>query len=645
MGNLNSTTISTENQSVPTGSPTLGLSQLYLPPLTDKHVFTFVNKSICDEIVPYVFSVIVKWGCAKDPVESFQDFIKSRLQPNEWNKFLKVWTKDDRTKLLSTDSVDFDVTFLCKLIPYVCDGIENVGTASWTSNDENKIECLLKRAKDARNKVMHDPKNTAMSCQISDEIIETSFKIIEVAAKLYKKSDDGAGAEKTKINHMFREIKSAMMTDKQKRLSQIRLKVLTDGLQTIREKLSKVIEKRALHLTQNEMNPHGSFYSLSLSTNKEEHSEISCKSFFEIIENYDSPTSRVIILEGPPGCGKSTLLKKFFRDFLKLSDSSEIFEGIGKFELALIMECRVHTLKNFRDLLMQTFGLSLANIEMDDILWALQSMKILFLIDGIDELNSNSRQVIEELLEFVKSNPLALCIASSRPRASALFKDFLKKQSMESSTFKIMDLQTMQQQIKFLSGYLSILSDVDKNKVLDVYNVLDLDISNPLQLVFYCSFFLKYPDKVTTWTCDTQIMRDTLNSYESDVVDRLRLNRVSNAEIKARKLLTAVHETSFHCLQNDELFVKQSEYLKLKEKCFDNISKEIEYDQIFSSILKPDFSSNEDEINYDYFHKNHQEYMAAKFLIQKLEENPEANIVNILTSELKRSIEEIDLIK
>mgnify|MGYP006897233065 CR=1 FL=1 len=50
----------------------------YLPPLTDEDVFTFINKKICDILIPHLFSVVIIWGCGKNHTQTFFEFLKSK---------------------------------------------------------------------------------------------------------------------------------------------------------------------------------------------------------------------------------------------------------------------------------------------------------------------------------------------------------------------------------------------------------------------------------------------------------------------------------------------------------------------------------------------------------------------------------------
>lgn len=93
------------------------------------------------------------------------------------------------------------------------------------------------------------------------------------------------------------------------------------------------------------------------------------------------------ILEGITGSGKTTLTKFIISEWSK---GSRKFIGLDQFDLLFLMECRNPSLESFADL------------------------KILVLIDGLDELNKSSEKIFREVLAMLRTRDIRV-LCTSRP--------------------------------------------------------------------------------------------------------------------------------------------------------------------------------------------------------------------------------------
>ena len=594
----------------------------YLPPLTKDDIQTFVNKRTCDKIIPHVFSLVLVWGSTKHSNETFEDYIKTRrniTDDSEWKKFLKRFNKGEQSKLKLMNAVTFDTTFFCKLLPLLCNNIEEMGSDAWKTKDESKIEYLLSTLKDSRNAVMHEPKGAAIQQGIQNEILRVSLKLIEVAGHVFGKSciDD----EKLKLQTIFDEIQISVLSDKEKRLWKVRRKLLDDGLLAMRQFHLKFEQKIAP-----EFSCIHKFYPLKLTSTIQGDVKIkfSCTDLFErIILHYSS--INVFIIEGGGGSGKSTMITQMESQILGCGNS-KTFEKIEAFDVCLRVNCRDSTYETVANFIQDSFclpksgghlstfsdcGIKLSGDDMKD---ALRLMNLMLLIDGVDELNDNSSRFVQKIIKYSKIHPEAKCIVTSRPHSSVVFTDILDKEGIPYQIIKVEELRSRVDQKEFLKS-----SCINGDEVAAAFTALDLDLSYPVHLALFSYFYSSDSTSVKSWTSSIEMMKHTLNHNSTNAVRRLQQKSIQNADMIVKEILATICCVSYISLYLGDLHLERKFYDAVRESSFKFFRLNIDYHEILSCFLKP--SKSHGEPSYQFYHKSHQELMAGTFLGKKIVED------------------------
>ena len=112
-------------------------------------------------------------------------------------------------------------------------------------------------------------------------------------------------------------------------------------------------------------------------------------------------------------------------------EKPEIFRGIRSYDYVFMFECREYNLKSFRDLILFSFPKLRKDLQSHELIDALKEFKVLFLVDGIDEINSNSKYCLEEVIEFVKETSDSHMLVTSRPNQVDQFTKEWKSQSVK----------------------------------------------------------------------------------------------------------------------------------------------------------------------------------------------------------------------
>ena len=593
-----------------------------LPPLTDEDIQTFVNKRTCDKIIPDVFSVVIAWGSTKRDDETFEDFIKRRRQiteDSEWKKFLKRFNKGEQDKLKLESSINFDTTFCCKLLPLICDDIEEMGSDVWKSDDESKVECLLKKLKDLRNDIMHEPKGAAIEKGIEEDIFNLSLKLLEVAGQKYGVSS--VDYEKLKLQSTFDDIEKCVLSDKEKRIWKIRRKLLTDGKSDMRKKHLKFEQNKPA-----EFKHIDKFYPLEMTSIFEDEGEktFPCTDLFSKIEEHCSST-RVFIIKGGGGSGKSFIVAQMESQILGC-DSSSTFKKIKAFDVCLRVNCRESSYETLGNFIQDSFssarseddnsrfsdcGTKLSGEDMTD---ALRLMNLVVFIDGIDELNENSRMFVRKIVKYLKIHPTAKCIVTSRPHSTVEATNILNQEGIPYQAMKIKELRSPAHQQDFLK---SICTNGDA--VAAAFAELDLYLSCPVHLALFSHFYSLDPTSANSWTNSIQMMKSTLSHNLKSAEKSLEERSIENADLIAKKILYRICRASFISLYLGKLYLEKKFYEAIKESSFDYLGPNIPYDRVMSSFLKP--SKYLSEPSYQFYHKTHQELMAGTYLAMKMAED------------------------
>ena len=595
-----------------------------LPPLADDDKFTFINKKICDTVIPEVFSTVIGWGCDKPQHRSYLDHIKlkTNLSDKEWKQYTtKYWLKNEILKLKENSTDGFDTTLMFKLIPEVCNNVERFGAIASKGRDESRLEWLLKILKDIRNDVMHDPKGGAVAKEIADEVLRVSEQILTLSAIKFSKPGCVAGTfsaadEVIRIKTKVLDIKQLLMTTREKRLWGVRLKILNDGLQELKDMNEQ--QRIENFLSPGYMN---NMYPLNLSTFTDTGHKLTFSSqslLKQITELF--PAIKIFIVEGHSGSGKSTLVNQMKRDVLCGSKEKEFFHNSHLFQIPVFVPCRAHTQESLKRFLKRLFSKSALSIDEDDLEDALQLLSSIFLVDGADEWNSKSEVLVHDVVNYVMSHPSAICIVTARPHSAQHFRSFLNKAGFCHQTFQIQLLSTSEGQVQFLRH-----SGDDGGLALsNMYKKLNMNLEYPIHLSLFSYFYFKDPERVKLWTTESHVMRGTVECCKTDALQRLQQKQVRNGNALTKKVLSNVAVVSFYCLLMDKLSVADNVYDILNEKCIKDCRKlassEVDFDEILSCFFKCLYSKEESHkvVTYEYYHKTHQEILSSLFLCKEI---------------------------
>ena len=575
-----------------------------LPQITIVDKTLFVNTKACN-ILPQILAVVSDWGSNKPKHQTIYDYLKTTKRVTD-EQLAESFGKKFAAKLNRTTVDGLDVSFLCSLIPLMCSGIASSSSGVWKEDDETKIECLLNRASAIWNSIVLDPNGAAVTPSLPDKVLVLSEKLLEVAGEKYSKASK-VKDQKKKLKELISNVKKSNPTARQSEAMQYKRYLETEGISEIESKKDGLQTGTAMFAKQKM-----GFYFPNLMAGKK---IISSKNLLDYEER---KATQVIFIEAPNGSGKSSLLHCLLTDILNSNKTSSLFKGSGAYQLPLIFSCRKHSCSTLLQLIRQTLSSADRLLRDDHLLMeAISYLTTMFLVDGLDEMNDESKVIFEShILPYLKNNRTATCIITSRPHSVQQYYDQLDEEGITYETFAIQQLETKQLQLEFLNAFCG-----EKFKtVAEEYRNSALDLQSPLELAAFC-YYLESPImKKKNFANSTHFMRgfvDELKNLAQYVVYKKTIN---SGDSIPRSALKSVALVSLGCLLNDQLFLTDKECSWLEKR----LTEKMKYSKLKAPEILTCFFQSQKEIPtrepgpYEFFHKSQQEIMAAIYISSQI---------------------------
>ena len=532
------------------------------------------------------------------------------------NKQLKkLFYGPDLEKLDSKDCECFDVSFLFKLMPFICEGIEEYDPSTWVENEE-KLECFLSKLREIRNGVMHEPKGASKSADVTNEVVRISFKVFEVAGKKYSIAHEEIIQEMKRFMDEISKILREFLEDEDVTDWEHCQLLLQDGRKTLLAKLTHS-EKEFVPLQ------------LSFEGGKFESTQL--------IKHISSEKSNFFLIKGDSGAGKSALITDINEKVLYGKSHS----GNDEFDVPIIIQSDDTVFGNLGEFLKDCFTRHSPLDQMyldairpesgEDIIRALENMKPLFLVDGFYDLNISNRNFLTELFLFIKRIKTGTCVITSRFNFSRKLCSFLKRIKITPNMIEIPKISKRDDQIQFVKVSVS-----DGEKASETYARLDLNLQTPSQLSHFARLYRNDAEKLESWSNGIPMMGEIVKDDKKRITDFLNQKDVKNSKAIADEIFTKVTTLSFFCFLHDVKMIQgglcetleQSVYKKIK-----STGVPIEVNDILTGFLNCE--ENSSSILYKFYNDNHLQVLAVIHLMQELSKG-KRNIMEVVESSVKQ---------
>ncbi|KAK3891454.1 hypothetical protein Pcinc_004657 [Petrolisthes cinctipes] len=380
------------------------------------HLITKVGQRLMYHIFIY--------GCPnKDPSQNLRDYLNEIGLADKY----KIFNKDQKEQILSNPGCQyFDISLLFKVIKVACDN-NMADIESWNNKTVSKLEPLLTQLKNERNCLYHNlPKMTHNEFTYKFERLRKLFRmIVEMTSLRFYLSQETRKKHLRELHIEVNCVWNHLLTPQEIRNldKKISLKKLKQGgAEELKKEFSIQNHVELLPFNINsdvKLDLLSIFSKMLITYSKDPEGDviIDHKNILKITNcTTNDYFASFLLVTGGSGCGKSTLVK-----WLKLmwAKSNLTVPGLAEYNLVLYLECRNHHIDSLSKLLKDHLPNTYSSME-HCILCYIRQLKVLFLLDGLDELNKDSRKVIEELLHFSRTSPHTI-LCTSRPEKTREF--------------------------------------------------------------------------------------------------------------------------------------------------------------------------------------------------------------------------------
>lgn len=544
----------------------------------DKNSFRMIK--MVYSMMPVILADIFLWGSTKPASESVEDYLLKRMSKK---KYKDIFYKHEIRKMSSQDVGTFDVTHLFKIIKFGCQNLAAEHDAKWTTNDNNQLEWLLTFIKDQRNEMSHTfgLRKKLMLVKI-DNIREQLERTLRVAGCLY-------GMDKKLIDQKVQEMKVAIVSIRDQPLEPsdikqykqdllyrwLKCKLKTAGKKELRRTYKKWSQVNPAFFVQEEhlLLEVNSVFTRIVVENAGKQAKGFLVPYEQIITFCRNNTSaaagstslypEIFLIEGQGGVGKTTLTKYIMSQW---STGSDTIKGLSDFDLILFMECRSRKVTTFSDLLSYLFPKTNANhFKEGHLLSCALELKMLLILDGLDELNSSSELLFKDILQVQRTSDLVV-VCTSRPEKVRYFYSHVPPE-FEKAHLRVIGIPDDSKE-EFLRRYHDEIKRKGKSsqKTEDLVDYLKNSPSClqehymlPLNLVLLAWLWSHDSARVTNITSAVELYTELFNLVQKKLIDRLVHNEATQKlkeeelEQKIRIFLIALFHEALVSLRWDSI--------------------------------------------------------------------------------------------
>ncbi|XP_063855651.1 uncharacterized protein LOC135097626 [Scylla paramamosain] len=555
---------------------------------------------------------------------------------------------------------NFDVTLLYKSIKLTCEDLAKDGNPEW--QDPNTLEGMVTKIKDERNELFHEVRDFS-EAEYQDKVnkLEHLFIRVLAAAKTKYRIPDAevtpvqnnalqvtdtfrkTGMEKGILKDYFSTMHQEFMRD-----SRTHLKTFYDRLQTFDPLSFLTNSPNHCH------NIQGIFCKMSLTEERghvQQRRDIDTCDVLTVTrragQNPQLSTSssatppthgakpQLILIRGVAGSGKTTLLTFFVSEWLQDPDDCTITH-LDEYDIVLRVLCRDNDGPSLQDFLKRILPKHFAVMD-EHLITLLQQCKVLFLIDGLDELSPGtpSDSLVKDILNTSKYSADFTLVCTSRPET---VQDFLAKVPDGVDVWNMeMKSVSHEKRINFvMKHYNSFPDNGNKNSEKLEYLMKHLGwkdfLGLPLNLLFVASLFYKDQNNIKITTTQTSLYVTIRDWCIQKLQARLKNHPQDSQTRKVliSKVLQDVYDMSLQALLQDRVTLSSQEEQNLICSC---LGKGLPSKEIIPAFFNfRDINDGlEHHQKYTAPHKSLQEFYSASGIVHKLVEGSHsANIRRML---------------
>ena len=536
---------------------------------------------------------------------------------------------------LHNDHNTFDITFLYDLISRACPSIRKYSPKLC---GPSSLEASLQRGKELRNTIVHDPKSTAILPETFIKIKEIAIEILIRTCRIFKLSPEEEQRKLLWLRELIQAVEEAVETNEEKKIMFIDYLLKTKGAYEQNHKLSLTLSREFIPFS----NVSVSLSTVYYYTGFYDMDNIKEVTFEDILARFDV---NFCFICGPVGAGKSCLVKQLSLDFVdKISVAK--FPSVRDYENVFYVSCRETNCASLCEYLSEIYRDTTDQLDYEDVLEALKRMKLLILIDGLDELNLRSKCLIDDIIEHFKKREATKFVLTCRSVVDLELRTKLEKENIKYDVYNISPLKSLDDQSRFLQKYADAMPIRNcSSNLIEMFQKQPRSASchymYPLGLMMFCHLFQDMPESISDMHHEGKLMDQIMKLSKLKICKVIEANIFDNTSIIALKVFNIICQISLYCLHHNILKIDAKIYMMLEANCM-KINNKVSVNNCITCILHEQRVYPSGDVLYLYPHRSHQEYLAAIFLVGKLKNSSNGStFLDLLTEALEEDAPDV----
>ncbi|XP_063852436.1 uncharacterized protein LOC135095504 isoform X2 [Scylla paramamosain] len=529
----------------------------------------------------------------------------------------------------------FDIILLHKCIRLACENVAELNDTRW--QDDNVMEGLVTKIKAERNECVHERPQMTDEQHFMEKISDLKIlfnRSLQAVKDKYGVSDPETTNIRDNITRQMEDILQAftgkviLQMDFNKRLCFFKDESVSH-LRKIYKQFEYFDPLSFLSGSQEERVHIQPIFSKLILKEQPKNLDIDCLDLLKVLttepqgpqpsQPVQDQRPRLAIVSGIAGSGKTTLLTFMLSEWLK-EECDRRIKHLEEYDIVLRILCRdtdAEDLETFLGLVLPS-SLSVFN---EPLVNYLKHCKVLFLIDGLDELNSTTEKLINNILNTTKYNRNFFILAASRPERVDQFLA-RTRQDYKQSQITIEGIP-VSRRMEFVLQYSTSTNQDRLRKFMKKQGNMTL-FELPLNLLFLVTLFEDNPDCITT-----KITQSSLYTHIHEWCTEKLHHRISvhptwgkneleeTLRTRIKRVLKEVYQLALQGLLQDRLSLSDEDTKWLADYCK---REDLPSHQVLGAFFTLRLSIINRIVKRKYYtpHKGLLEYFAARHIMQCL---------------------------
>nr|XP_053635389.1 uncharacterized protein LOC128690676 [Cherax quadricarinatus] len=549
----------------------------------------------------------------------------------------------------SSDGREFDIPLLCLSIKLACENVAPIGDAKWDSHS-TEMEYYITAIKNMRNDALHGQLAVADK-DFFENISELRVLLtgcLSASGERYGKDEADVVEEINKINTDLDFIMIEILGEEdilRYCSDDIKQIIVKDSCDKLKEIFQKIIYVNPVSfiIKDFELKVDKIFVDIEVQQGKRgsEGEHVDYRSLLKLVQTTTVPSTmstasqnlglsarpQLLLLEGLAGSGKTTLVTLITEEWIQGGQGH--ITGLDNYEILLWVQCRDPTLNSYQGLLDRLipdvstkFRKLLPRI--------INHCKVLIIVDGLDEMNKNSRSLIKSLLYEFQNSTHTTFICTSRPEKVEMFMATIPE------NYQVINAELQGIDENYIIEFVSRTHEEINNRTKSNKNIKELKdivlkvdglgkhLKLPMNLAFFVYIWDQSSDEINIMTvtetelyqkihelCLEKLIERIAECLKTKVIDKL------NLKYRIKEILSMIYMASLESLSREQLTLEEKTVSRLISACNNH---DIPYDEMFSAFLslKPIWTWQGILERYSAPHKGILDYYSALHIVMTL---------------------------